>query len=79
MTGTCHAIKFAKYAHRYLAEVQFRFNRRYGLRAILPRLVRAAGRLRRSTKRGFGRAETCRESGEALARIPGNHQAASNL
>jgi ribosomal protein L37AE/L43A len=42
MAGTYHAIKFAKYAHRYLAEVQYRFNRRYDLRAILPRLVRAA-------------------------------------
>ena len=42
MTGTYHAIKFAKYAHRYLAEVQYRFNRRYDLRAILPRLIRAA-------------------------------------
>jgi hypothetical protein len=42
MTGTYHAIKFAKYAHRYLAEVQYRFNRRYNLRDILPRLVRAA-------------------------------------
>lgn len=41
MTGTCHAIKFAKYVHPYLAEVQYRFNRRYDLRAILPRLVRA--------------------------------------
>ena len=42
MSGTYHAIKFAKYAHRYLAEVQYRFNRRYNLRAILPRLIRAA-------------------------------------
>lgn len=42
MTGTYHAVKFAKYAHRYLAEVQYRFNRRYDLRSILPRLVRAA-------------------------------------
>ena len=42
MTGTYHAVKFAKYVHRYLAEVQYRFNRRYDLRAILPRLVRAA-------------------------------------
>ena len=42
MTGTCHAIKFAKYAHRYLAEVQYRFNWRHDLRAILARLVRAA-------------------------------------
>jgi len=42
MAGTYHAVKFAKYAHRYLAEVQYRFNRRYKLRAILHRLVRAA-------------------------------------
>ena len=42
MTGTYHAIKFAKYAHRYLAEVQYRFNRHYNLRAILPRLIGAA-------------------------------------
>jgi hypothetical protein len=42
MTGTYHAIKFAKYGHRYLGEVQYRFNRRYDLRAILSRLVRAA-------------------------------------
>ena len=42
LTGTYHAVKFAKYAHRYLAEVQYRFNRRYDLRSILRRLVRAA-------------------------------------
>jgi len=42
ISGTYHAIKFDKYAHRYLAEVQYRFNRRFDLRAILPRLVRAA-------------------------------------
>ena len=42
MTVTYHAIEFAKYAHRYLAEMQYRFNRRYDLRTILPRLVRAA-------------------------------------
>ena len=42
LSGTYHAIKFAKYAGRYLAEVQYRFNRRYDLRAILGRLIRAA-------------------------------------
>jgi transposase-like protein len=41
LTGTYHAIKFAKYAYRYLAEVQFRFNRRYDLRAILCGLLTA--------------------------------------
>ena len=42
LTGTYHAIKFAKYAQRYLAEVQYRFNRRFDLSVILPRLLRAA-------------------------------------
>ena len=42
LSGTYHAIKFAKYAHRYLGEVQYRFNRRYNLRTILGRLVGAA-------------------------------------
>jgi hypothetical protein len=28
-----------KYAHRYLAEFQYRFNRRSDLRSMLPRLV----------------------------------------
>jgi hypothetical protein len=39
--GTYHAFKFAKYAHRYLAEHQYRFNRRFKMKAILPRLLRA--------------------------------------
>jgi hypothetical protein len=42
LTGTYHAIKFGKYGDRYLGEVQYRFNRRCNLRAILPRLIRAA-------------------------------------
>lgn len=42
LTGTYHAVKFYKYASRYLAEVQYRFNRRYDLRSILGRLIRAA-------------------------------------
>jgi ribosomal protein L37AE/L43A len=41
LTGTYHAIKFTKYGYRYLAEVQFRFNRRYNLRTILGSLLRA--------------------------------------
>jgi ribosomal protein L37AE/L43A len=44
LSGTCHAFKFAKYAHRYLAEFQYRFNRRFDLRSILPRLVHVACR-----------------------------------
>jgi len=42
LAGTYHAFDFAKYAHRYLAEAQYRFNRRFDLSSILVRLVRAA-------------------------------------
>ncbi len=42
ITGTYHAIKFHKYAQRYLAEAQYRFNRRFDLKSMLPRLLRAA-------------------------------------
>ena len=41
-SGTYHAFDFAKYAHRYLAEVQYRFNRRFDLSSILKRLLVAA-------------------------------------
>ena len=42
LSGTYHAFDFAKYAHRYLAEVQYRFNRRFNLASILVRLLHAA-------------------------------------
>lgn len=42
LSGTYHAFDFRKYGHRYLAEYQYRFNRRQDLKAILPRLLRAA-------------------------------------
>ncbi|MSQ72191.1 MAG: IS1595 family transposase [Betaproteobacteria bacterium] len=42
LRGTYHAFDFAKYAHRYLAEAQYRFNRRFNLCSILARLIRAA-------------------------------------
>lgn len=41
ISGTYHAFGFAKYAHRYLAEFQYRFNRRFNMRTILPRLLHA--------------------------------------
>lgn len=41
ITGTYHAFDFAKYAHRYLAEFQFRFNRRFNMRSIFHRLLRS--------------------------------------
>lgn len=40
--GTYHAFDFEKYAYRYLGEYQYRFNRRFDLRSILPRLIFAA-------------------------------------
>lgn len=42
LSGTYHAFDFDKYGHRYLAEYQYRFNRRSNLKIILPRLLRAA-------------------------------------
>ncbi|HXG29856.1 MAG TPA: IS1595 family transposase [Nevskiales bacterium] len=42
ISGTYHAFAFAKYADRYLAEVAYRFNRRFDLKSILSRLIRAA-------------------------------------
>jgi hypothetical protein len=42
LSGTYHAFDFAKYAHRYLAEAQHQFNRRFNLRFIFARLLRAA-------------------------------------
>lgn len=42
IAGTYHAFDFEKYAHRYLGEYQYRFNRRFDLAAMLPRMVVAA-------------------------------------
>jgi ribosomal protein L37AE/L43A len=39
LAGTHHAFAFRKYGHRYLAEVQYRFNRRFDLAAMVPRLA----------------------------------------
>ena len=37
--GTYHAFDSAKYAHRYHAEFAYRFNRRYDLATMVPRLI----------------------------------------
>ena len=42
LSGTHHAFGFRKYAHRYLGQVQYLFNRRFDPRAVLERLARAA-------------------------------------
>lgn len=39
--GTYHGFKFEKYAARYLGELQYRFNRRFDLPRMVPRLLRA--------------------------------------
>ena len=39
-SGTYHSFNFEKYAHRYLGEVQYRFNRRFDLSTILVCLIR---------------------------------------
>jgi ribosomal protein L37AE/L43A len=41
ISGVYHAIKQAKYARRYLAEAAYRFNRRFQLRELTPRLAHA--------------------------------------
>jgi ribosomal protein L37AE/L43A len=41
MAGTYHAFDFSKHAHRDLAEFQYRFNRRFDMKAILRRLLLA--------------------------------------
>ncbi len=42
LAGTYHQFGFAKYAHRYLGQVQYLFNRRFDLGVILSRLGLAA-------------------------------------
>ena len=44
ITGTYHAFDFEKYAHRYLGEVQYRFNRRFDLPGMFKRFVVATAR-----------------------------------
>lgn len=44
LDGTYHAFRFFKYAHRYLAEAAWRFNHRFRLDALVPRLIVATAR-----------------------------------
>lgn len=59
LSGTHHALKFAKYGARYLAAHQYRFNRRFDLAAMVQRLVAAVCRGLPRTERDL-RAETRR-------------------
>lgn len=42
ISGTYHAFDFEKYGHRYLGEYQYRFNRRFNIAEMFPRLCFAA-------------------------------------
>src|ERR1035437_2800634 len=58
-SGTYHAFDFTKYIHRYLAEVQYRFNRRFDLSVILARLLRASSVTSPHPERIIRAAEQC--------------------
>ena len=62
LTNTYCAIKFAKYGYRYryLAEVQFRFNRRYDMLAIFGGMLRALVATPKQPGRGIWVAEVHR-------------------
>lgn len=60
ISGTHHVFNFAKYADRYLAEVQYRFNRRFDLSSILVRLARAAALTAPRATARIRLAEECR-------------------
>ena len=51
LDGTYHAFKFFKYAHRYLGEAAWRFNRRFRLVALVLRLLVAVARCPAWTER----------------------------
>jgi transposase-like protein len=57
LTGTYHAFGFEKYGHRYLAQAQYLFNRRFDLRTILSRLAKAAVCVRPQPLRSIRAAE----------------------
>ena len=59
INGTYHAFDFAKYAHRYLAEFQYRFNRRFDMRSLFKRLLVA-----------LVKAPVCTERYLRLAEVP---------
>jgi len=42
LAGTLHSFDHTRYAARYLAEFAYRFNRRFDMSSMIPRLLRAA-------------------------------------
>jgi len=53
LDGAYHAFKFAKYAHRYLAETMWRFNRRFDLTQLVPSLLTTAAASKPWTERAL--------------------------
>ncbi len=58
LAGTCHAFD-GKHLPRYLAEFRYRFNRRYDLEALVPRLLHASVRTPPMPHRLLTLAESC--------------------
>lgn len=50
LSGTFHCLNFAKYGYRYLADLQYRFNRRFDLKELFKSLVDDASRHRPCSK-----------------------------
>ena len=59
LSGTYHAFNFQKYGDRYLAEIAYRFNRRFNLKGLLQRLLIACIGSRPRPERLFRSAEFC--------------------
>ncbi|GGH63351.1 hypothetical protein GCM10010975_29060 [Comamonas phosphati] len=60
MVGTYHAFKHSKYARRYLAEFSYRFNRRFNLQAMVPRLLNALAQTKPLPLKALRSPELCR-------------------
>jgi hypothetical protein len=58
ITGTCHHFDFDKYRHRYLAEAQYRVNRRFDLAFLVGRLVHTCARTAPCPERWLRLADT---------------------
>ena len=60
IAGTYHAFKFSKYTERYLADYQYRFNRRFKLEVLMQSLIRAAAACKPAPLPSLRMAEDCR-------------------
>jgi len=59
LSGTYHAFNFQKYGDRYLAEIAYRFNRRFDLKGMPQRLLIACIGSRPQPERLLRSAEVC--------------------